>query len=164
VKAHLRYLSYVMRHKWFVLLGCLRYGVPIHQAIVHDWSKFLPSQWTPYVNQFYRDGAPKLRQGYFHNPDMGNVEFNAAWLRHCLDNKHHWQHYAMVGEGDFSVTVPMPERFVREMCADWSGAGRAQGFGGDPLPWYTTNRDKMTLHPLTRQRVESILGYQGGAS
>ena len=157
MRAHLRYLRYIARHKWFVFLGGFRFDVPLHQLLVHDWTKLLPREWTPYVNQFYREGAPTLRQGYYHNPDLGNVAFNAAWLRHCLDNKHHWQHYAMVGEGAFSVVVPMPERFVREMLADWYGANRAQGGDGDICAWYLTNRGKMTLHPITTSRIETLL-------
>ena len=160
MKSHLKYLSYVVRHKWFVFLGGLRYGVPLHQLAVHDWTKFLPREWIPYVNQFYRPGAPKLRAGYFHNPDLGNVAFNTAWVRHCMRNRHHWQGYAMVSEsGGDPVTIPMPERFVREMVADWSGASRAQGFGPDPLPWYTKNRDRMHLHPQTRERVDALVGW-----
>lgn len=157
---HLRYLSYVLRHKWFVFLGGLRYRVPLHQLIVHDWSKFTPREWGPYVDQFYRGDTPKSREGYYHNPDAAKTRFNSAWLRHGLDNKHHWQHYVMFTEpGKEPVVVPMPDRFVREMLADWSGAGRAQGAGNDPLHWYMKNRDRMTLHPLTRQRVDELVGY-----
>lgn len=159
--AHWKYLKYVLRHKWFVFLGGLRYGVPLHQLIIHDLDKFLPRMWVPYVNQFYREGAPKLRKGYYHNPDSANVAFNTAWMRHCMGSRHHWQHYAMVSEsGGDPVTRPMPDRFVREMVADWSGAGMAQGFGSDPQPWYRENRDRMTLHPETRAKVELYLGFE----
>lgn len=159
--AHLRYLRYVLRHKWFVFRAGLRYRVPLHQLLVHDWTKFLPSEWTPYVDQFYRADAPKLRSGYYHSPEMGKVAFNSAWLHHCMGNKHHWQRYAMVSEAGVKdpVVIPMPERFIREMVADWSGAGMAQGFGSDPLPWYTKNRHRMSVHPQTRERLDVLVGY-----
>lgn len=160
MNAHLRYLRYVLRHKWFVFLAGLQFRVPLHQLIVHDWTKFTPREWGPYVDQFYRQPQPANREGYYHNPDLAKTRFNTAWLRHGLDNKHHWQHYVMVTQpGKDPIVVPMPERFVREMVADWTGAGRAQGVGTDTRPWYTKNRDKMILHPGTRARVERLIGW-----
>ena len=52
MRAHWAYFQYVMRHKWHVFVGCLRLGVPLHQAIIHDWVKFLPIEWDAYVRQF----------------------------------------------------------------------------------------------------------------
>ena len=37
MRAHWAYFQYVMRHKRHVFVGCLRLGVPLHQAIIHDW-------------------------------------------------------------------------------------------------------------------------------
>jgi hypothetical protein len=58
MKKHFQYLSYVVRHKWFVLLAGLRTGAPLWRLIIHDWSKFLPCEWFPYVNYFY--GQPQV--------------------------------------------------------------------------------------------------------
>jgi hypothetical protein len=51
---HLKYLKYVLTHKWYVLLKCIELGIP-WRGIVHDLSKFLPSEWSPYVEYFYGD-------------------------------------------------------------------------------------------------------------
>ena len=51
----------------------------------------------------------------------------------------------------------MPEHFVREMVADWIGAGRAQGHGDDIVPWYRRNAHIMVLHPQTSLLVEHLL-------
>lgn len=165
--AHFRYLRYVLRHKWFVFLGGLRFRVPLHQLIVHDWTKFKPSEWTPYVDQFYRKDSKHSgnnRAGYYHTPEQGKTRFNHAWIAHAHLNPHHWQRWAMVTEpGKEPVCAPMPERFIREMLADWSGAGRAQGAGPDPLPWYVKNRDRMYFHPTTRARIDTLIGYRGKA-
>lgn len=53
MKAHLLYLRYVLRHKWFVLVAGRRTGAPLWRLLIHDWSKFLPSEWAPYVQMFY---------------------------------------------------------------------------------------------------------------
>lgn len=56
----------------------------------------------------------------------------------------------------------MPERYRREMLADWWGAGRAQmGMTHEGWftvrNWYKRNAGKMHLHPETRQWVEFTL-------
>lgn len=55
------------------------------------------------------------------------------------------------------VALQMPDVYIREMVADWRGAGRAQG-NPDTKAWYLANRDNMTLHPITRMDVEVYLG------
>ena len=53
----------------------------------------------------------------------------------------------------------MPDKYRREMLADWMGAGRALG-KPNTLEWYTANQGKITLHPETRQWIEEQLGYE----
>ena len=52
--------------------------------------------------------------------------------------------------------LPMPERYVREMVADWVGAGRALG-KPDTRGWYEANRRNIVLHPDSRAMVERLL-------
>jgi hypothetical protein len=170
MRGHVAYLLYVLRHKWWVFVGCLKLRVPIHQALLHDWSKFLPCEWGPYVRLFYEpDGTPRrLRDASgAYNPAEQPEEFQRAWLHHQR-LRHHWQAWVTLGDvrpvdsrgGTAPTAVPlrMPERFIREMIADWYGAGMAQARVGDPRPWYAANRDKMLLHPESRARVERLLG------
>jgi hypothetical protein len=49
---HLRYLKSQLRHKWFVFVECCKLGIP-HLGIIHDLSKFLPSEWRGYACYFY---------------------------------------------------------------------------------------------------------------
>jgi hypothetical protein len=51
----------------------------------------------------------------------------------------------------------MPEVLVREMLADWMGAGKAQGVGWDVRPWYEKNIGRMRLHPRTQALVEHLI-------
>lgn len=190
---HWKYLKYVLRHKWFVFIECLKLGVPIWIAIAHDWDKFLPGMWMSYARTFY---APDGTSQY-----ENSVYFAEAWMRHQHRNKHHWQHWLWVKmplidrdirlrQSEYMVwdsgkvqrvvtqmTVggvvlellppdkwhevgfpdPMPDVYIREMVADWRGAGRAAG-KTDTAAWYEKNRDKIILHPDTRQRVEELLG------
>lgn len=57
MQAHLQYMKYVLRHKWFVLLEGLKIGPGrwyrwLYWAwilIWHDWDKFMPDEWFAYT-------------------------------------------------------------------------------------------------------------------
>lgn len=52
--------------------------------------------------------------------------------------------------------LPMPDRYRREMVADWRAAGLAQGKPNTRV-WYQNNKNNMLLHPETRAWVEANL-------
>lgn len=163
MKAHLAYLRYVLRHKWFVFKACLRLGVPPHQAVLHDWTKFLPSEWFPYAAYFYGKAPAddEVRQAYrlgfyLKSKDEIDTEFDRAWLFHQHRSPHHWQ-YWMLREDDGGVkALRMPDRYMREMVADWIGAGQALG-KPDTRAWYEANKQNIFLHPVTLMQVEELL-------
>lgn len=51
---NIKYLKYLLCHKWYVMIECFREGL-IWQGLMHDLSKFLPSEFIPYANFFYPD-------------------------------------------------------------------------------------------------------------
>ena len=165
--SHLRYLWYVIRHKWFVLLACLKLRVPLHQAIIHDWQKFLPCEWFPYVAYFYgnypkfdpNDSGKWVRRGYY-GPTTRDIQpaFDRAWLHHQHYGPHHWQHWLLREDDGDVKALAMPERFVREMVADWIGAGQALGKGkNDAYGWYQAHKAMYVVHPDTQRQVEALL-------
>ncbi|MGJ3241158.1 MAG: DUF5662 family protein [Anaerolineae bacterium] len=149
---HWSYLKYVVRHKWYVFEECLKLGVPLHIAILHDWDKFLPDEWMPYAETFYKvDGSKQY--------DMGEA-FTTAWNHHQKRNKHHWQYWMITWDKGNTDTLPMPDLYRREMLADWRGAGRAINGKDNAIEWYTGMRNNMKLHPETRQWIEQQIGYE----
>jgi hypothetical protein len=152
---HFKYASYLFRHKWYVFIECCKAGIP-WRGLVHDLSKFLPSEWIPYANYFYK---PKQRDktGYCKPYDTGDKAFDYAWLLHQKRNKHHWQWWVLPKGGGGVEILPMPDKYRKEMLADWRGAGRAQGYGDNTNEWYKANRNKMQLHPETRAWIEHQL-------
>lgn len=154
--AHLRYLSYVLRHKWFVALECWKRGLWWRGA-AHDWHKFLPGEWFPYVDHFYGPKpAPGLEpetQGYFHEAGR-DLAFDLAWLRHQKRGDHHWQWWLLTQDEDAFKVLPMSPGARSEMLCDWIGAGRAQGYGNNTHVWYAKNQGRMQLHPDTRAWIE----------
>ena len=150
IRRHLAYLRYVLRHKYYVWRGCqIVGGLSLWRAIVHDWDKFLPDEWFPYARTFY---APDGSKQYIESP-----EFAAAWNKHQKRNRHHWQWHLITWDRGDTEALPMPEIDVREMAADWIGAGWAITGNPDPLPWYGKNREKIKLHPASRELLEELL-------
>ena len=153
MKRHLNYLKYLLRHKWFVFVACLRIGASPWQGIIHDWSKFRPSEWIPYAQCFYApDGSKQYKEG---------MDFALAWNDHQKRNKHHWQYWLITWDRDVTEPLPMPHRYVKDMIADWMGAGRTITGKWEVGEWYNANCDKMILHESTRFKVEMILIGKG---
>lgn len=162
VKAHLLYLKYVLRHKWFVFLACLEFGL-IWRGIRHDWHKFLPSEWFPYVNFFYGKKSEPIQRrdstGYYKPTDTGDAAFDFAWLLHQKRADHHWQWWVLPEDDGGLKVLKMSDAAMKEMLCDWRGAGRAQG-KPHTWQWYEVNKGKMQLHPETRAWIEQELKRQ----
>ena len=166
---HWRYLKAVCRHKKFVLLA--GFGrVNLWQLLIHDWSKFTPAEWFPYARKFYGGPYPSIKEFY---GDVRNMylsagcyqeaideAFELAWLRHQKRNPHHWQWWVLHEDSGKVFCLPMPEKYRREMVADWRGANRA--YGDTPLVlWYQRTQAARMLHPETQRLVEKELGIGG---
>lgn len=164
---YVKYLQYLLRHKWYVMTECFRYGL-YWQGLTHDLSKFLPSEFLPYANYFYGNGQTIKRgrdkTGYYKPTDTGDKAFDFAWFLHQKRNRHHWQWWVLPeDEGEVKV-LEMADKYRLEMLCDWVGAGKAQGHLSPPQDpmlvtrnWYKTNGHKMQLHPNTRAWIEKRL-------
>lgn len=158
MKAHARYLKYLLRHKWYVLQECWTLGIP-WLGLVHDLSKvLLRTEWLPYVRHFYGDYARAKRTLDSQMVDREvEAKFDRSWLTHQHRNKHHWQYWVLRKDDNTVRLIEMPDRYRREMLADWRGAGRALG-KSDTAAWYWQNRAAILLAPETRKWIEGELG------
>ena len=136
--SYLAYALTVCRHKWFVFCECVRRGHPL-MGLMHDWSKFRPSEFVAYAHHFNGPGDPE--------------GFDLAWLRHQRRNKHHWQWWVLREDEGGRKALAMPSRHRVEMLCDWIGAGRAYG-NADTYGWYASNVETMFLHPATQKWIE----------
>lgn len=166
--AHLRYLRYVLLHKWYVLRAGVVIGglgpTWLWRLLIHDLSKFRPSEWRPYVAKFY--GAnPKGRDETVRRMETRvNHAFDRAWLAHIHRNTHHWQHWMLHEDSGKTLVLLMDARTADEMLADWIGAG-TKILGrpslaecvAETVVWYGTNYAKMQMRAVTRAHVEGTL-------
>lgn len=163
--SHLRYLRYVLLHKWYVLRAGLLIARITRQyrarllwrLLVHDWSKFLPDEWRAYAAYFYGQlplGAKK----------EALAAFNLAWLKHLHRNDHHWQHWLLQQDSGTKLQLLPPAYVADEMLADWLGAGTkilhrptlAQCVT-ETIVWYMQNRAVIQLRTRARERIEETL-------
>ena len=156
---YIRYLWYVIRHKWFVMIECFRLRI-YWQGITHDMSKLLLSEFMPYMEHFYgsKIGISKGRDetGYYKPTDTGDKAFDFAWLLHQKRNKHHWQWWTLPEDGGGLKVLDIPLKYRKEMLADWCGAGRAQGTSS-VRKWYDKHKLDMSLGQETRAWIEKQL-------
>jgi len=160
---YLKYLNYVLRHKYFVFIECAMFGMFWH-GLLHDMSKFRPSEFIPYANHFYGGGrdikSGRDKSGYYRAGDSGEDSFDLAWLLHQKRNKHHWQWWVLLMDDGTTKIFEIEEKYVWEMICDWRGAGKAQNSKLTTKEWYGINKYKMTLHDNTRLFIEEMIGYK----
>ena len=147
-----QYFTVTVRHKFYVGQAIFKTGAPWYMAIIHDWSKFRPTEYALYQYEFF-GSAPN---------DRGKVKGSRAhyaFKMHYKRNKHHWQ-YWVTDWGNRRARL-MPTKYIKEMVADWMGASRAYAGTWDITPWMNRHAHEMILHPLTRSIVYDILGELG---
>lgn len=151
MKKYIDYLKSLLLHKWYVFVAGRYVGVSIWQLLIHDLSKFSPAEFRTY--------------GRYSSTKEGreSVEFAAAWLHHENHNPHHWGYYIPRSGKYANQPLPMPDRYIREMIADWMGAGRLYKGHWDIVDWLNENfpgfRDK--LHSKTIVGIFLILDEIG---
>jgi hypothetical protein len=167
-----RYLSYIIRHKWWLFVSGVRYGAPLWRIIIHDLSKLTPSEFFPYAVYFYGKAPTGVPAGSMDRPNVAaniadekarrRAAFDRAWLLHQHRSPHHWQFWVLRNDDGGTRALPMPDHFIREMVADWAGAGRTITGTWEVYEWYKKNAEKMLLHHDTRARVHELLGVPHG--
>lgn len=156
-----KYFKYVIKHKWYVFKECLKAGI-IWRGIVHDLSKFLPSEFIPYARFFYGD-YPEYKSGIITQcPHLFKEDiqrrFDMAWLLHIHRNNHHWQYYLLQEDDGAIKKMPIPVKYLKEMVCDWRGAGKAITGKDDTLEWYLKNKERINLKRINRKWIERELG------
>ncbi len=158
---YLKYLRYILRHKWYVAAACFQQNL-FWQGLLHDMSKFLPSEFFPYANYFYGSKPnDRDKNQYRKSTTTSDKVFDLAWLSHQKRNRHHWQWWVLPEDDGGTKLLEMPTQYLMEMLCDWHGAGKAVGRTFSDFRWWTENKSKIQLHPTTKANVEEILKWYG---
>lgn len=163
MKKHWKYLKYLLRHKYFVFVAGRRIGgISLWRLLIHDWTKFLPVEWFAYVEMFYGE-ARRLKKEepddfkYWNAVEPYQVAFDNAWLHHQHWNKHHWQHWVLRNDDGDMKLLKIPQKYLREMVADWCGAGRGITGNWEVWKWYEKTRWKILMHPRDEDAASALV-------
>ncbi len=135
---YLANLKYIIQHKINVAIECIKMGMYWH-AITHDLSKLYPKEFIAYTNNY-------------HNGVKNRRAMAEAWQWHKNRNPHHWDFWVKSS----GKPIPIPEKYVKQMIADWKGMGRQKGFEG-PIIYYAKTKHRMTLHKETINLINKYL-------
>lgn len=151
-----KHFNTITYHKWLVLKGCFAVGL-YKQGLLHDLSKYSPSEFLVGAKYFQGDRSP-------NNAEREYKGYSSAWLHHKGRNKHHyeyWIDYSIKGGKGGMEPVPMPKKYIAEMVMDRIAAckvyrGKAYTDSA-PLEYYLKRSIPEPMHPYTRENLVKLL-------
>ena len=148
------HLQTVLKHKKEVMFNCFKCGLII-QGMIHDLSKFSPSELVPSVINFQGDRSP-------NEGEREKYGYSKAWMHHKGRNKHHFEYWT-----DYSTQtrelepVEIPKRYVVEMFCDRVAASKIYlGENYDdsaPLNYFLKGKKKRKIHQKSGEQLERLL-------
>ncbi len=147
---HFKTITY---HKYLVARGCFRVGL-YWQGLVHDLSKYSPSEFLVGVRYFQGNRSPNAAE----REEKG---YSAAWFHHKGRNKHHWEYWIDFTR-DGMKPIAMPDRYIAEMIMDRIAASKVYKGKNytdrEPLDYFERADGHLEfLHPYTREKLGEML-------
>ena len=144
----------VVRHRHKVMQHCFRAGI-IWRGLVHDLSKFSPTEFIPGVVYFQGDRSPNEKE-------REETGYSKAWMHHKGRNRHHFEYWT-----DYSpVTkklepVKMPDVYIFEMFCDRVAASKIynkEKYTDDmPLAYFNRAKHRRIIEAETAAKLEFLL-------
>jgi hypothetical protein len=156
----MHFLESLNQHIAYVQEQGRRMGISEIQILGHDLSKFSAQEIPFYARNFFGGKSPV-------DQPHSDVEFACAWLHHQNHNPHHWEYWVSRSGKYKNQALPMPEKYIKEMIADWHGASKAYTGDWDISEWLNKNGPNMILHISTIGKISEIMieiGYDAGES
>ena len=148
------HLKTVLTHKRYVRKACWKMGL-YKQGILHDMSKFSPSEFIPGVRYYQGIKSP-------NTAERDEKGYSLAWLHHKGRNKHHFEYWVdYTHKSHVQMPVDMPLNYLCEMVADRYAACRTyqkdKYSKESPLKYFLWGKDEVFMHENTKKRLEKIL-------
>ena len=141
----------VTRHRRKVRENCFRAGI-YWRGLMHDLSKFSPTEFIPGVRYFQGDRSPNEKE-------REETGCSKAWMHHKGRNRHHFEYWT-----DYSpVTkklepVKMPDIFIFEMFCDRVAASKIynkEKYTDEmPLAYFTRAKHRRIIEAETAAKLE----------
>lgn len=149
MKRYIAYFLYILKHKYHVFVIGRKLGVSFFQLLLHDVSKFLPSEFFSYAKTYYND---KGISEYTPNDDI-----YIAWNAHQKRNKHHWQYYVLLDENHVILPLDIPDKYLNEMVADMLAFSIDNPKAKSALDYYNSSKERMFLSRKSTHHLEDLL-------
>lgn len=152
LKEHLKTIN---QHKLMVLEHCFKCGL-YKQGLLHDLSKYSPSEFIPGVIYFQGDRSPNSAQREIEG-------CSKAWLHHKGRNKHHFEYWIdyTVNKEDGLVGMPMPVNYVVEMFCDRVAACKTYNKenykDSDALEYFLRGQGHYVMHKDVEELLHRLL-------
>ncbi|MCR5730160.1 MAG: DUF5662 family protein [Ruminococcus sp.] len=148
------HLSTVLKHRHMVMRHCFKAGI-IKRGLLHDLSKFSPTEFIPGVRYFQGDRSPNEREREV-------AGYSKAWMHHKGRNRHHFEYWTDYNMETKSLEpVKMPDVFIFEMFCDRVAASKI--YNGNkytddmPLKYYKRVKHKRLIEKETAAKLEFLL-------
>ncbi len=152
-----KHFKTITKHKLMVMHYCFRIGL-YRQGLMHDMSKYMPAEFLVGAKYYQGNRSP-------NNAEREATGLSEAWLHHKGRNRHHfeyWVDYSLTDHEHIINGVPMPRKYVAEMCMDRISASR--NYLGEaytqqqPLNYFLQGKEKLWfIHPQTSRELEGLL-------
>ena len=155
-----RHFKTITHHKVLVCGHCFKVGL-YWQGLVHDLSKYSPTEFRVGVKFYQGDRSP-------NTAERNTLGYSTAWLHHKGRNRHHYEYWIdMVGNRNANFEgKPMPTRYVVEMLCDRMAASKVyQGSAytdRSALDYFYLEQScegKILMHEDTRMLLERMLTW-----
>lgn len=154
IKNFFGHLRTITAHRHLVMLHCFRAGI-IKRGLLHDLSKYSPSEFVAGVIYFQGNRSPNEREREVNG-------YSTAWIHHKGRNKHHFEYWT-----DYSTKtgvlepVRMPDEYLYEMFCDRVSASKIYNkekyHDGCPLEYFMKVKQKRFIEPVTAKKLEFLL-------
>lgn len=148
------HLKTVCRHRHRVLWHCVKAGIPL-RGILHDLSKFSPTEFIPGVKYYQGNRSPNEREREVRG-------YSQAWMHHKGRNRHHYEYWTDYNPKTRRIeAVRMPRKYLVEMFCDRVAASkiyRGKDYrDSDPLDYLLKGHALEAMHPDTAADLRTML-------
>ncbi len=148
------HLFTIIRHRHKVMEHCFKAGI-IRRGLVHDLSKFSPTEFIPGVLYFQGERSPNEKEREV-------TGYSKAWMHHKGRNRHHFEYWT-----DYSTVtkrlepVRMPDVFIFEMFCDRVAASKIYNkeryTDHMPLDYFMRAKHRRIIEAETAAKLEFLL-------
>lgn len=147
-----KHLHTINTHRRIVRKNCFACGI-YYQGITHDLSKYSPTEFWVSVKYFLGYRSPYMKEKALKGYSLG-------WLHHKGRNKHHWEYWYDMINGEW-IPLQVPYRYVVEMVCDRVAACKVyqkeKYTQRSALEYFQTRNDKLYMHPKTAEELRKML-------